>query len=478
MGEEIPYNEFTQEDFIEFHRQLRQETKILADWFKNDAFERTNGVCGMELEAWLVDKSCKPVPKNESFLAHLSSTRIVPELSKFNFELNTSALPLKGRVFTALHTELADTWSKCRTGTQELGIEAIAIGILPTIEDSMLNLDSISPLKRYYALNQQIFEIRKGQSMHLDIEGAERVQSYHQDVMMESAATALQTHLQINADQAVRYYNAAMIASAATVATAANSAFLFGKELWDETRIPLFEQSIDVLSFRDRRGDYVGRVTFGGGYVRHSLMEPFLDNLDSYHALLPISIKGDPAWLSHLRLHNGTIWRWNRPLIGLDERGRPHLRIEHRVTAAGPSTPDTVANVALFVGLTHSLAQQPVPPETQLSFEDAKHNFYEAAKHGLRANVRWLDGKTVPLQTLILDALLPKTRKALSSYGVDKEDISIYIDNIIEPRVRSGQNGATWQKSYAAAHGRDLQAMTQAYLENQKRDIPVHEWAI
>jgi hypothetical protein len=64
-------------------------------------------------------------------------------------------------------------------------------------------------------------------------------------------------------------------------------------------------------------------------YARESILECFEANRTRYPVLLPAVMDEPPESLAHLRLHNGTIWRWNRPLIGFDEQG-------HRI--AGSST--------------------------------------------------------------------------------------------------------------------------------------------
>jgi len=283
----------------------------------------------------------------------------------------------------------------------------------------------------------------------------------------------------VNPEEAVRHYNLSQILSAPMVAVAANSPYLFGRELWDETRIPAFEQSVSVASFLDRQGQNVGRVTFGTGYAKHSIMEPFLENLNAFPVLLPSVTDDDPSWLSHLRLQNGTIWRWTRPLIGLSEDGRPHLRLEHRVPAAGPSITDSIANIAFFIGLmTYYSKSEETPLECEIPFEDARENFYRAAKHGLRAKIKWSGGKNLPLHSLLEQSLLPAANKGLQMAGLHPEDIEHYIENVMGNRVTTGQNGATWQKAFIFKHGSDFQKMTHAYFENQKRNLPVCKWTL
>jgi hypothetical protein len=334
----------------------------------------------------------------------------------------------------------------------------------------------MSPLQRYHALNEQVLQRRHGLPLCLDIRGQDHLFTCHHDVMLEAATTSMQIHLQVSPVEAVRFYNAAQILAAPMVAVAANAPYLFARDLWDDTRIPLFEQSVAVGGFAAKHCRAT-RVGFGTGYAQHSLLECFQENLDCYPVLLPIAFTEGMDRLHHVRLHNGTIWRWNRPLIGVETDGRPHLRIEHRVASAGPTVVDVVANIALFLGLVHALGRQAEAPEQRLAFTQARANFYAAAKDGLRAEVVWLEGGSVPLRTLLLDKLLPLAREGLRELGMEDEIVH-YLDAVIVPRVRTGRNGAAWQRAFVARHGSDMQALAAAYLVRQRRGLPVHEWDV
>jgi hypothetical protein len=292
--------------------------------------------------------------------------------------------------------------------------------------------------------------------------------------MLEAATTSFQVHLQAPADEAVRYFNAAQILSAPMVALAANSPFLFEKCLWEETRIPLFEQAVDVgdNALPERR-----RVTFGSGYLQHSAIECYRENLTRYPVLLPIQFDAGPQELRHLRLHNGTIWRWNRMLIGFNAAGTPHLRVEHRVMSAGPTIVDMIANAAVFLGASRFLAGLRAPPEADLPFLTARENFYRAAREGLDAPIVWLDGSEVGLRTLLADEIFPMAREGLKLLGADEEDIERYLD-VARARVRTGFNGAAWQRAHVERYGRDFFRLTADYLERQRSAMPVHEWQV
>ncbi len=478
MGDEISRWDFSSEDYKEFKQRLRNESRILKGWFENNDFESTDGKCGFELEAWLMDKQYQPAPVNESFLECLADPLVVPELSQFNFEINSTPCSIEGNFLSHMESELTRCWTRCAAQAEKMNSNILAIGILPTIQDNMLTLDHMSSLNRYLALNRQVLHLRHGEPLALKIEGKDSIHARHYDVMLEAVATSLQIHCQVKVEDAVRQYNLSQILSAPMVAVAANSPYLFGKDLWDETRIPLFEQSVSVASFPDCHGQNINRVTFGTGYARQSLFEPFLENLDGFPILLPMVLEEDPSWLSHLRLQNGTIWRWTRPLIGLSKSGTPHLRLEHRTPAAGPSVTDTIANIAFFIGLMRHYAIRETPLELEIPFEHTKENFYEAAKHGLKADIKWIGGKPVMLHTLLEQSLLPDAIKGLQKAGVHQVDIDYYLGEVIGNRIKTRQNGTAWQRGFIAKHGPDFQQMTSTYFENQRRNLPVHQWTL
>ena len=306
---------------------------------------------GFEVEAWLVDKEALPAPINEQFLAQLHDPLVVHELASFNIELNVMPQALQGNALRKLHDELTQVWDKCRTTAAGMHADIMAIGVHPGVSEDMLTPKNMSNSMRYRALNEQVIALREGKPLALDIRGRDHMEKTHHDVMLEAGTTSFQIHLQVAQDDAVRAYNASLLASAPLVAASANAPFIFGYDLWDESRIPLFQQAVDI-------GDqYQKRVTFGRDYVRGSLFSCFTENIEDYPVLIPVLIEETPERLPHLRFHNGTIWRWHRPLIGFNGDGSPHLRIENRVTPAGPATADMIANAAMYWGLVQALSQ-------------------------------------------------------------------------------------------------------------------------
>lgn len=476
MGQDIARSRFDESDHAEFRARLRDETKTLKRWFEEKRFEQSDIFrTGLELEAWLVDENFLPTPSSDEFIATANDPHVVHELSKFNFELNADPHDLKGRCFATMRGDLDNLWQRCTHAAETLRQRPVAIGILPTVRDEMLQPTWMSDLNRYKALNDELFRARQSEPFHIEISGQDELDYRCDHIMLEAACTSLQAHLQINQDDAVRFYNASLIAAAPLIAATANSPFLYGKSLWAETRIPAFEQATKVHGFHDLHGRQVLRVTLGMGYLRHSFLELFLENL-SYPILLPI-VSEDGDRFRNLRLQNGTIWRWVRPIIGFDEADAPHLRIEHRVMPSGPTIADTIANLMLCFGLMLDLGRAETPPETETGFEDCRANFYACARDGLNARICWA-GQSHDVRTLLLEKLLPDARRALARVGVDAADLDYYFDEILHPRVASGLIGAEWQRRYYSGNGRNFQALTERYAELQSGGTPVHSWPI
>ena len=340
MGQEIEATQFTPQDFEEYAQLLRTETELLGKWFRSNTFSPRARMGGFELEAWLIDDAAQPAPLNDVFLQRLDNPMVVPELARFNIELNDHPQHLWGTALGRMEASLGETWRQCMQVAEAMQTHVMMIGILPTVKESELCPANMSDLKRYRALNEQVLRLREGRPLELDINGREHLKTTQQSVMLEAATTSFQLHLKVHPGLAKRAYNASIIASAPLLAVSANSPYLFDHDLWDETRIPLFEQSVSVGGIAGASHGPLQRVTFGSGYVRESLYECFVENQQHYPVLLPMTFAEGLEQMAHLRLHNGTIWRWNRPLIGFDYDGMPHLRIENRVVPGGPTVVD------------------------------------------------------------------------------------------------------------------------------------------
>jgi hypothetical protein len=473
MGREIGGRKFTEGDFARFRDRLAQETQSLRETFATGQCSNAGPFIGLELEVWLIDHNFFPAPHNQSFLERLADPSVVAELSQFNIEINAPVERIEGRGLQRMHAHLSGTMRRCATNAHEDVDTVIAIGTLPTLRQQDLSLEAMTPSHRYYALNREAMRLRGGMPLNIDIDGASpgahHFLACFKDVMLEAAATSFQLHLQVSPAVVSRTYNASVVLGAPLVAIAANSPFLFGQALWKETRIPIFEQSL-------QQSHGPQRVTLGTTYAGEDITDLFEENLRDYPVMLPVEA-GDPVRrYSCLRLQNGTIWRWIRPIVGFDPDGTPHVRIEQRVLPAGPSVFDMMANAALYFGAVHMLARKPDDVEGALPFALARQNFYEAARRGLDAEIHWLNGRTKRPVRDVLNELVPLAAEGLAAQGMDDDLIDHYL-GVISSRLASSRNGAEWQLAHFDRYG-DLHKLTAAYVENQRTGRPVHEWAL
>ncbi len=360
------------------------------------------------------------------------------------------------------------------------------IGVLPTLDEGHMGLHSISANPRYKLLSEQILGAR-GEDLTISITGTERLETTSDSIVPEAACTSTQLHVQTSPDQFADYWNASQAISAIQLAVGANSPYLLGKELWRETRIPLFEQATDTRSEELKAQGVRPRVWFGERWVT-SVFDLFEENVRFFSALLPVTEDDDPLAdleagrtpaLSELRLHNGTIYRWNRPVYDIND-GVPHLRVENRVLAAGPTVADTMANAAFYFGLVRALAESERPLWSQMSFSAAEENFHVAAQHGIDAQVYWPGVGQVRATELVLRRLLPLAHDGLASWGVDSGTADRLL-GIIEQRCLRGTNGAEWFVQRVAAEGDidrfdALRAALLDYRERMHSNEPAHLW--
>lgn len=471
MGDEISKVAFDAGDFERFGERLKQETALACAWLRGGRMSESGFAIGFELEAWLLDHSSYPNPINERFLKTLDHPLVVPELSRFNVELNCTPQVLEGYALRRSEMELSELWARCNAVAHGLDANMVMIGTLPTIRDEDLSLENMSPMKRYYALNTEVLRRRGGLPIRISIEGRETLSTEHADVMLEAATTSFQVHLKTPARLALQYFNASLAVSGPVLAACGNSPFLFGKTLWDETRIPLFEQAVALAGMHQD----VGRVTFGRRWFDDSLIEWLEENIDEYPVLLPLCFDEPAESLRHVRLHNGTIWRWNRPLLGFEDDGRAHVRIEHRILPAGPTFIDMMANAALYLGLAQSVVMAASAERALMDFDTARANFYAAARDGLSAQLAWPSCGNQRADELLLQVLLPEAHRGLEALGVHADDRHRYL-GVIEARVKSGQTGAVWQRNALKRHNNDWFELMVTYCERQRSGAPVHQW--
>ncbi|MBF0470724.1 MAG: glutamate--cysteine ligase [Gammaproteobacteria bacterium] len=483
MGRDVEADRYFKHHFEQFSARLEAETELLQQWFTQGGLAEEGGSIGFELEGWLISPRGEPTPLNQHFLQQVRQLDCTPELSRFNIEINSPPIPPSPRLLTELQQQLEQRWSLCQETAGRLGVGLIMIGTLPTLRTEMLTLETMSQPGRYHALNRELMRLRRGAPFQFHLHGEEQLSFYHPDVMLEAATTSLQIHLQTPFALGSATYNALLLASGPVVAVAANSPLLFGRRLWQESRIPLFEQAVAVGGLKDGGVSPMGRVTFGSGFVRSSVYELFVENREHYLPLLPAELAPDPQKMEHLSLHNGTIWRWNRPIIGFASNGQPHLRFEHRTLPAGPTPVDSVANIAFLLGLVAALTAKLVRGEVLLSFAQARDNFYGAARLGLDAHLQWQGGEQGRAGDL-LPRLLPLAADGLRRMGLLEADIATYLD-IIAARIATGQNGANWQLRQLTRieqRQRDPQQagseLVQRYFQWQESGQAVHQWEI
>jgi len=490
MGRDVPAITISRRDRRTYRAKVRSCLDVLARMLHESRFDTDFQHVGLEIEFNLVDKSGNPAMTNDDVLAMIADEAWATELGKFNVELAGDPEALTGGVFTALESSLDRILRRVADVVEPTGTRLAMIGILPSLRESDVSEETISINPRYHLLNDEILAAR-GEEIRISIEGQDRLLTYVDSIVAEAACTSFQCHLQVSPDTFASYWNAAQAIAGVQVAAAANSPYFFGHELWNETRITLFEQATDSRPEELREQGVRPRVWFGDRWVT-SVFDLFEENLKYFPALLPLSEDEDPVAvlergeapeLAELSLHNGTIYRWNRPIYAV-VNGKPHLRVENRVLPAGPTVVDSIANAAFYYGLVGELAEVERPIWSQMSFSAAASNLIAGARHGLDAEVYWPGVGMVPVDELILRRLLPMAARGLARWRVDSADANRLL-SIIERRCVTGMNGATWQITSARrlqARGIDrneaLRLMTQDYLELMGTGEPVHSWPV
>jgi gamma-glutamyl:cysteine ligase YbdK (ATP-grasp superfamily) len=489
MGRDIEAIKITGEDRRTYRAKLARSLDTFARMLQERLFETGVALVGQEIELNLVDDQGAPSMHNADVLAAIADPAWATEVGQFNLEINVPPRVLNGDALAGLEAEIRGSLNAGDAKARTVGSRLVMIGILPTLDKSDVSESALSANERYKVLNEQIFAAR-GEDMRIEIDGAEQILTHADSITPEAACTSVQLHVQVSPDAFASYWNAAQAIAGVQVALAANSPFLFGRQLWHETRITLFEQATDTRPDELKRQGVRPRVWFGERWIT-SVFDLFEENIQYFPALLPICDDEDPLaaldqgecpQLAEMSLHNGTIYRWNRPVYGVVD-GKPHLRVENRVLPAGPSVVDVLANAAFYYGLVRVLADSERPVWTQMSFTTAAENLHEAAKNGMGAHLYWPGLGDATVAELVLRRLLPMARDGLSAWGVS----SVHADRllgVIEQRCLTGQTGAAWQIGTVAElserHGANrkdaLRQMTQRYIEYMHTNEPVHSW--
>jgi Glutamate-cysteine ligase family 2(GCS2) len=487
MGRDVDHIVFTREDRRRFRDKIRDCLDALAAMLRDSQFEFDRPMTGMEIELNLVDDAGEPANVNARVLELLADPDFQTEMGQFNMEINLAPREIRGAGLTEFEEAVRSSLNSADERARLEGGRLVMTGMLPTLMPRHVGIETLSSNPRYAVLNDQIFAAR-GEDMALAIDGVEQLRTYTDSITPEAACTSVQLHLQVSPAQFATYWNAAQCIAGVQLALGANSPFLFGTELWRETRIPLYEQVTDTRPQELKEQGVRPRVWFGERWIT-SVFDLFEENARYFPALLPICEDDDPMAqlergvvprLDELSLHNGTVYRWNRPIYAV-VGGRPHLRVENRVLPAGPTVVDAMANAALYYGLVRALADEERPVWSQMSFSAAEENFHSGARYGIDATLYWPGLGAVPAPELVLRRLLPLAHAGLESWGVDTE-VRDRLLGVIEGRCVAGTNGAAWQVAtvheLAAGMNRTaaLHEMLRRYVERMHTNEPVHTW--
>ena len=475
-----------------FIRNLLNDVTALQYMIDNDYFEKDIVRIGAEQEMAIVDKhTFKAAPIAMDVIARMKKYDwLETELASFNLEINLDPHEFTGYCLSKLYKEVTEKLNIIREHVAKMDAKIILTGILPTLRKFDMVLDNLTPKKRYAAIMKAINEQLLGSAYELRLYGVDELQVKHDSPMLEACNTSFQVHLQVTPDNFVQYYNISQVLVAPVMAAAANSSLVFGRRLWHESRIALFQQALDTRSTHDHLRQRSPRVNFGDDWLKNSILEIYKEDIARFRVLisgdqeedsLSVLNNGKVPKLRALQVHNSTVYRWNRPCYGISPNGKPHLRIENRVMPAGPTVLDEVANAAFWLGAMIGLGLKHKDITKYISFSDAKDNFAKGARYGLDTKFTWLKDEKITAAELILTKLIPIARKGLLSQKVAKRDINRFL-SIIETRVKNHMNGARWLlRSFTelkehAANDEALSVLTASIIKNQEKEIPVHKW--
>ncbi|OBI98513.1 glutamate--cysteine ligase [Mycobacterium asiaticum] len=490
MGEEVKRTTYNRTHRREYRRKVQLCLDVFETMLTQTRFDSERPLTGMEIECNLVDADYQPAMSNRFVLDAIGDPAYQTELGAYNIEFNVPPRPLPGHTGLDLEKDVRASLNDAELKANSSGSHIVMIGILPTLMPEHLTEGWMSESTRYTALNDSIFNAR-GEDISINISGPEPLSWQAPSIAPESACTSMQLHLQLAPDDFAANWNAAQALAGPQLALAANSPYFFGHQLWSETRIELFAQSTDTRPEELKTQGVRPRVWFGERWIT-SVVDLFKENVRYFPSLLPELSDEDPAAelaagrapaLAELRLHNGTVYRWNRPVYDVVD-GRPHLRLENRVLPAGPSVIDMLANSAFYYGMLRTLSEAEHPVWSQMSFPVAQRNFLEAAQHGIDARLHWPGVGEISTQQLVLETLLPMAYEGLQRWGVAGEVRDRFL-GVIEGRARAGRNGATWQVATVAAlekagvsRPRALAEMLRRYCGHMHANEPVHTWEV
>ncbi len=476
-----------------FVRQLLRDVQTLEAMIRDNWFETDIVRIGAEQEMCLVDRNFKPSPLAMEILAKLTAYPWVEtELARFNLECNLDPRKFEGTCFSDMEKEVKGYLEIIRKHAAELDTDVMLTGILPTIRKFDLGMHNLTPKERYKALMDAITAMRPDGMFELKLRGVDELLVSHDSPLIEACNTSFQVHLQVSPHDFVQYYNIAQVLAGPVMGVAANSPVLFGKRLWHETRIALFQQALDVRTTHDHMRERSPRVTFGHDWLQNSIVDIYKEDIARFRVLLSSDIEEDSyamyqegkvSKLRFLQIHNSTVYRWNRACYGVSDTGKPHLRIENRVLPAGPTTVDEIANACFWAGLMVGMATDVKDVTRVMAFEDARDNFGKAARFGIDTKFTWFKDKKISAVDLIKNELLPLAKAGLMKQKVSAKDADKYLD-IIRERVENHMTGARWTlqtfSKLIKETSRDeaVTALTAAMHANQMKGKPVSKWKI
>lgn len=490
MGEERVKLADDNEEVQTFMKHVLRDMRALKTMLDEDWFETDIMRIGAEQELCMVDPHGKVFPKSMEVLEALGEGNYTTEFARFNLEINMEPLEFTGNSLSEMEHNLHSEVENVRKTVREMGGDILLTGILPTIRKMDVDIKNLTPLQRYEALCDAINKLR-GKEFELRIQGMDELLMKFDSPLLEACNTGFQVHLQTKPSEFVNKYNIAQAVTAPVLACAVNSPVLFGKRLWAETRIALFHQSVDTRQVGEHLRDSSPRVTFGNGWLEGSILDIYKEDISRYRVMLSSSVEekveekmkeGKAPDLMALQVHNSTVYRWNRPCYGISN-GKPHLRIENRVFPSGPTVVDEVANAAFWLGLLNGFEDEYDDITKEMDFDDARMNFFAAAKLGLDTKFNWTNDRKMTAVDLIKDELLPIAKNGLHKADINSSDIDTYL-SVIEERVNTAQTGSYWAlKSYGnlikeGNREQTLSAITNAMIKNQKKGEPVHKWGL
>lgn len=491
MGEQQARRGRDESEHRYFMKALLTEVRALEDMHRAKMFEGGVRRIGAEQEMFLVDRAHRPALSAVEVLDGLADPRFTHELGLFNLEANLSPQVFGGDCLSRLHAETEEVVNIARAHAARVGADVALVGILPTLTKEHLSLSAMVPKPRYFALNEALMALR-GSNFKFGIKGIDHLDLDHDNLMLEACNTSFQVHFQVEADEFAHLYNIAQVVTGPLLAACVNSPVLLGKRLWHESRIAVFESSVDSRSSAHAARGHKPRVHFGDQWVDESVIEIFKEDIARFRVILTTEVEEDPIGmvargevprLNALRLHNGTVYRWNRACYGISDNGKPHLRIENRVIPSGPTVVDEIANAAFFFGMMAKLSRSTDDIRRYFSFSDVKANFMAAAREGLRAQQVWFDQRQMTAQALILDVLMPLAEEGLQEANIDPQDIEHYL-GIIKRRVELRRTGARWQlESLDAMKGQGskhecLRSLTSSMIQQQHSGKPICDWQL